>query len=84
MMQAQQKTAAEKLNDAQWDELFAKTCEAIRLFAEKPDFLRGFLNALAADGFPKARSFPGDWRREEDEDGARAAAGRAQVAKRKP
>ena len=50
-MAAPGKTIAEKLDDEKWEELFQKTIEAIELFGERPDLLRGFVNALQTGEF---------------------------------
>jgi hypothetical protein len=52
-MPAQRTTIFEATEDAKWEELFQKTIEAIDLFGERPDLLKGFVDAL------KARDFAG-------------------------
>jgi hypothetical protein len=45
--------AAENGNDEKWEQLFQKTTEAIRLFGERPDLLRAFVDALNGGDFFK-------------------------------
>jgi hypothetical protein len=50
-MPAQRKSIFERTNDEKWEQLFQKTTEAIRLFGERPDLLRGFVDALKTGEF---------------------------------
>ena len=66
-MPAQRTTILEATEDAKWEELFQKTVEAIDLFGERPDLLKGFVDALKARDFAGQRrlSTAAERRREE-------------------
>jgi hypothetical protein len=45
-----------KMTDKELEQIFQKTTEAMHLFAEKPDSLRSFIDALKRENFSEART----------------------------
>jgi hypothetical protein len=66
-----------KMSKAEEDQLFTKASEALRLFSEKPEVLRGFLESIKTGNFSQARgSLNASLDRRREEGGAAAGPSR--------
>jgi len=78
-------TIRKKMSKAEVDDLFQKATEAINLFSENPDVLRGFVDSLRKGDFSQARMsiINASLNRRREEDRVAADPGRVPWRKRR-